>query len=60
MSRSEAARLEATKRGVKFGVALTADQRRRYERRDGHLIINVEGRPGDDAVASVDHERSRD
>lgn len=58
MTRSDDARLEATRSGVKFDQDLTAAQRRRFLRRDGGLRIRAEGRRGDDVEAHV--ERVRD
>ena len=49
--------VEETRRNTKFGLELTDAQKRRYERRDGSLVINTEGRSGDDVTAHVDRTR---
>ena len=50
--------VEETRRNTTFGLELTEAQKRRYDRRDGSLVIHIEGRHGDDVTAHV--ERSRE
>ena len=50
--------VEETRRNVKFDQPLTDAQKRRYERRDGSLLIRIEPtRRGEDATAHVDRTR---
>ena len=49
--------VEETRRNVKFDQPLSDAQKRRYLRRDGSLVINAEGRSGEDVTAHVDRTR---